>query len=185
MPELDLDREAGVIDDTRKSSLIPDYERTKLLIRGATSADAHSIIGVHRAAIHGCAASAYEDAILRSWERTIDSESVVRLREVIESKSEWMPVAASSKIIVGFGSIATKDSELRSLYVHTNFGRMGIASHILAELQRISRDLGPTRLETDASLNGVEFYLSRRFTTAKQKPPCIERREHYALSKNV
>jgi putative acetyltransferase len=40
-------------------------------------------------------------------------------------------VAKQNNLIVGFGSIASKDNQLRALYVHPSFGRRGIGARIL------------------------------------------------------
>jgi putative acetyltransferase len=72
-------------------------------------------------------------------------------------------VAKQNNLIVGFGSIASKDNQLRALYVHPSFGRRGIGARILTALEHEAKSLGLLYLQMDASINAESFYRKHEF----------------------
>ncbi|MFW9265527.1 GNAT family N-acetyltransferase, partial [Nostoc sp. CALU 546] len=54
--------------------------------------------------------------------------------------------------------IVVSNSELRAVYVAPSFGRSGVGTAILQELERLAREQGLLELHLNASLNAEPFY---------------------------
>jgi putative acetyltransferase len=140
-------------------------------IRPAIVDDARRILEAHSAAVHRTAAREYASDILVAWAAPLDVDNVQRMAGIIASQSELLLVAEIDGRVVGFGSIVPKNSELRAVYVHPDFGREGVGSRILSALEDLARQHGLTELAMDASLNAEDFYLNHGFAV-------VERGEH-------
>ena len=143
----------------------------RIVIRPAIVDDAQGILKTHSAAVHRTASRQYASDILTAWAALLDADNVRRMAGIIASQSELVLVAEVDANIVGFGSIAPKNSELRAIYVHPDFGREGVGSQILSALEELARQHGLDELAMDASLNAEEFYLIHGFAV-------VERGEH-------
>jgi putative acetyltransferase len=130
-----------------------------LAIRPAIVDDARRILEAHNAAVHRTAAREYASDILAAWAAPLDAGNVQRMAGIIASQSELLLVAE----IDGFGSIIPKNSELRAVYVHPDFGRKGIGNRILSALEDLARQYALAELTMDASLNAEEFYLAHGY----------------------
>jgi putative acetyltransferase len=69
-----------------------------------------------------------------------------------------------------------KNSQLRAICVHPDFGRECVGSRILAALEELARQHGLDELAIDASLNAEDFYLNHGFAV-------VERGEHTRLAR--
>lgn len=72
-------------------------------------------------------------------------------------------VAEDRGELLGFAELSP-DGAVDMLYVHKDRQGRGIASALLAELETSARDLGLTRLTTNASRIARPFFLARGFT---------------------
>ncbi len=142
-----------------------------VVIRPAIVDDAQGILKTHSAAVHRTASRLYASDILTAWAAPLDADNVRRMAGIIASQSELVLVAEVDANIVGFGSIVPKNSELRAIYVHPDFGREGVGSRSLSALEDLARQHGLGELAMDASLNAEDFYLNHGFAV-------VERGEH-------
>lgn len=134
-----------------------------LAIRPAIVDDAQRILEAHNAAVHRTAAGEYASDILAAWAAPLDAGNVQRMARIIASQSELLLVAEIDERVVGFGSIIPKNSELRAVYVHPDFGRKGIGNRILSALEDLARQYALAELTMDASLNAEEFYRAHGY----------------------
>jgi putative acetyltransferase len=132
-------------------------------IEPAAEQDIAAIMEIHYAAVHQTAQSFYPEEVIDAWSPPVDNERMNRVKRAIANPDEWLIVAKQNNRIVGFGSIAPKDNQLRALYVHPNFGRSGIGARILTALEHEARSLGLSYLQLDASLNAEPFYRKHGF----------------------
>jgi putative acetyltransferase len=140
-------------------------------IRPAIADDARHILEAHSAAVHRTAAREYASDILSAWAAPLDDDNVQRMAAIIVSQSELLIVAEIDGRVVGFGSIVPKNSELRAVYVHPDFGREGVGSRILSALEELARQYALAGLTMDASLNAEEFYRAHGYVV-------VDRGEH-------
>jgi putative acetyltransferase len=161
-------------------------ERAPTSIRPATLDDARSILEVHRSAVLRTAARQYAPDVLSAWAAPLDPGNVERMAGIITSNSELILVAEIHEQIVGFGSIVPKNSELRAVYVHPDYGRGGIGGRLLAALEALARQRRLSELTMDASLNAEDFYANRGFVALERgehalrtgvRMPCVKMRK--------
>jgi len=129
--------------------------------------DAQGILKAHSAAVLRTASRQYASDILTAWAAPLDADNVRRMAGIIASQSELVLVAEIEAKIVGFGSIVPKNSELRAVYVHPDFGREGVGSQILSALEDLARQHRLAELTMDASLNAEDFYLHHGFAVVE------------------
>jgi putative acetyltransferase len=132
-------------------------------IEPAEEQDIAAIMEIHYAAVHQTAQSFYPEEVINGWSPPKDNDRINRIKRAIENPDEWLIVAKQNNLIVGFGSIAPKDNQLRALYVHPSFGRRGIGARILTALEHEARSLGLSYLQMDASINAESFYRKHGF----------------------
>ncbi|CAM6000157.1 unnamed protein product [Sphagnum balticum] len=134
-------------------------------VRQASEKDVPMILDVHCAAVHGTAATFYDQDILNDWSPTpVPLERIRDLAARLKSGEEIMLVAENIMgQIIGFGSIFPKQSELRAVYVHPNYGKQGLGSRLLKEVEYLAKESGLLELSMDASTNAERFYLSHGY----------------------
>jgi GNAT superfamily N-acetyltransferase len=71
-------------------------------------------------------------------------------------------VAERGGRIAGYAGL--RGSELTALFVRPSAARSGVATALLAEVERLARRRGVRRLRADAAKSGVAFYRARGFT---------------------
>lgn len=148
--------------------------------------DAAGIVKVHYAAVHQTAKLFYSEDVINGWSRPIDNARIEQFQRTVENPDEWLIVAKQNNLVVGFGSIVTKNNELRALYVHPSFGRRGIGAKILTILERQARSLELMYLQMNASINAEAFYRKHGFEVTEytthqlgsgQKMACVKMRK--------
>ncbi|HEX4124932.1 MAG TPA: GNAT family N-acetyltransferase [Tepidisphaeraceae bacterium] len=144
----------------------PSHPWRKLLrpivVRPAVPADAASVVRTHFRAVHETARTSYPDHVLDGWSSPPDEARVARVEQGITIGQEML-VAEIEGLVCGFGSIVPEEGQLRAVYVDPAFGRRGIGSAILRELELLAVRRGVTRLSMDASLNAEAFYLKHGY----------------------
>ncbi|MHC5763297.1 GNAT family N-acetyltransferase, partial [Nostoc sp.] len=120
--------------------------------------DAESVLNVHRAAIRETASSCYPKEIIQDWASPITPSKIKAFADNTVIGEETRIVAEINGQIVGFGAIVVSNSELRAVYVSPSFGRSGVGTAILQELERLARERGLSELHLNASLNAEPFY---------------------------
>lgn len=77
-------------------------------------------------------------------------------------------IAELDNMIIGFGDI-TREGLIDHLFVHKDFQGKGIASALLAQLEKEARALGIKELWTEASITARPFFEKRGFCVQKQQ----------------
>jgi putative acetyltransferase len=128
-----------------------------ITVRVARIEDAREILEAHYSAVHETAASDYPLEVRNAWSRPVTPERVDQyLKHGLPN--ETTVVAEVDGRIAGFGAIVEGNSELRAVYVAAGFGRRGVGSAVLRELERIAKDQGCRDLRMDSSLTAAPFY---------------------------
>jgi putative acetyltransferase len=65
--------------------------------------------------------------------------------------------------IAGFGAIVGANNELRAMYVAAAFGRRGVGSALLRELERLAKERGCGELHMHSSLTAAPFYVQHGY----------------------
>jgi putative acetyltransferase len=142
-------------------------------IRQARPGDAQAILEAHRSAVRGTAANAYDPDVVDSWAPpTISLDRVEAFTHSIK-RGDAIVIVAEDGVgrIIGFGSIVPANSELRALYVSSEYARKGVGRTILVGLEALARKVGITELRMDSSVNAAGFYEANGYVT-------IEHGEH-------
>jgi len=101
-----------------------------LSVRKATKKDAQDIWEVNKGSILGVTDFLYQQSDKQAWMLT-DIEEV---NDLIKSERHYTLVATLFGKIVGYG--ATKNNQLKMLYVYPEYQHRGIASQILKQLEK-------------------------------------------------
>jgi putative acetyltransferase len=130
----------------------------KITIRAATIADSPGILEAHYSAVHTTAAADYPPEVRNAWSTPVTPERIDQYLEHALSKQTTV-VAELDGSIAGFGAIVGADNELRAVYVAAAYGRRGVGSALLRELESIAKEQGCRELHLDSSLTAAPFYL--------------------------
>jgi putative acetyltransferase len=130
----------------------------RINIRFAQGEDARGILDAHYSAVHETAARDYSIEIRRAWATPVTAARIDQyLKHALPN--ETTVVADFDGRIAGFGVIIELTNELRAVYVAAAFGRRGVGSALLRELERIAAERGCRELHMDSSLTAAPFYL--------------------------
>ncbi|MEE4209457.1 MAG: GNAT family N-acetyltransferase [Parvularcula sp.] len=137
-------------------------------IRTAQAADIPAMLDVQRSAMMELAAASYDpvqiSALLRynarQFERLVrDGRSIVVTSEArIIGCAGWQPSGSDAR-----GQKLFDGVEVRSVYVHPNFARRGLARLLLLQIERKAREFGASELTLLATFNAVQFYCSQGY----------------------
>jgi putative acetyltransferase len=129
-------------------------------VRPGIESDAEGMSRVHFEAVRGTAVAFYPPAVIEGWAPLVDEGRFEQFRRAISGQDELFFVADhSAEGVVGFGSIVVSSHELRAVYVHPRFGRCGLGSAILRELEQAAIVSGVPGLDVTSSVNAEKFYL--------------------------
>jgi N-acetylglutamate synthase-like GNAT family acetyltransferase len=129
---------------------------TDLAMRPATPADALAIIETRAAAQCG--------SIGHPRTSQVSPEQIQFLAQQIELGEESFVVAVDRQgEVIGYGSIYSKESNLRALYVKPHSWRRGVGGLILTHLETLARNAGLTKLSVDATIRARTFYSRNGF----------------------
>ena len=131
-------------------------------VRLAKYQDARGILEAHFSAVHETAAKDYPLEIRRGWAMPVTPERIDHyLRNALPNETTL--VAEVDGRIAGFGVIIESNNELRAVYVAAEFGKQGVGSVLLRELEKLAKDRGCGELHMDSSLTAAPFYLRRGY----------------------
>jgi putative acetyltransferase len=130
----------------------------RITVRSARIEDARGILEAHYSAVHETAARDYALEIRKSWSLPV---TPTRIDDYSRNAlpNETTVVADVDGRIAGFGVIIESANELRAVYVAAEFGRRGVGSALLRELERSAKQSGCAELHMDSSLTAAPFYL--------------------------
>jgi putative acetyltransferase len=120
--------------------------------------DAADIVGAHYAAVHSSAAAYYTADILNNWSNPVSPERIARFVKTVGDPDKIVLVAKCGDQLAGFGLVEVSAQYLGAIYVHPDFGGLGVGSRILGQLERVAMERGVAKLRLDASLNARAFY---------------------------
>lgn len=129
------------------------------------------VLKLHRRAIHETAAADYPTEVLNAWGSPLNDNEAPRMLAEFDAKLECGHVVIVAEIngcLAGFGELGPLKNELVALYVNPDFGRQGVGSAILRELERIARKNTSPYLYMDASLTAVPLYEAHGFRALEQ-----------------
>ncbi len=124
--------------------------------------DARGVLEAHYSAVHETAAADYPQEVLAAWSIAVTAERIDQYTKYA-LPGETTVVAEVGGRIAGFGAIIQANDELRAVYVAAGFGRQGVGSALLRELERIAKEQGCRELHMDSSLTAAPFYLDRGY----------------------
>lgn len=125
----------------------------KILIRRAVENDIPAITELFRSTIQSINSKDYTKEQIEVW--SAGAENTKRWRESIEK--QYFIVAEIEGIMTGFGSITT-DGYLDFMYVHKDYQRVGIASALLAEIERKAAGQKNAEIYSDVSKTAKGFF---------------------------
>jgi len=95
-------------------------------------------------------------------------------------------VATIDGQVAGFSDVGS-DGYIDMMFVATQFGRLGVASALLAQLEHTARASGVRTLSTDASLTARQFFAKHGFVVATEQHPILRgvRMTNYRMMKTL
>jgi putative acetyltransferase len=135
----------------------------EIVISQASPEDAAAIWELQRESVFALAASAYPREVLDEWAPGAGQERIETLKRGIEGGSTSVLIASINEQMAGFAIIDIKIGELRSLFVHPNFAKIGVGSALLRASEALAIKAGRTEVTLDASVNAKSFYLKHGY----------------------
>ncbi|MCD8741523.1 GNAT family N-acetyltransferase [Mucilaginibacter roseus] len=134
-------------------------------IRQANLKDLHAICDLFYNTIHAVNSKDYDASQIKVWSANRENDELWRKR----LSTQYFIVAVHSEQIVGFSSVAT-NGYLDLMFVHQHYQGKGIATGLLAEIERYVIDnLSEKTLTTHASITAQPFFLKKGFKMIKQQ----------------
>jgi putative acetyltransferase len=156
-----------------------------LQIRLAKSFDIERLIELQSNSIR----SLSTDYELREIESLVISQARARL-----TYNEIVFLAFYKDELVGFACLIVNSSRLSGLYVHPNFIRQGIGTHLLDFINKTAREKGCKVIDVYSSVTAVNFYQSRGFQVIRSSGfftedniwiPCTYMKKNLVLHSNL
>jgi putative acetyltransferase len=135
---------------------------SRITVRIARIEDARGILEAHYSAVHETAAQDYPLEVCKAWVMPVTPDRVAQYSKHA-LPNETTVVAEMDGRIAGFGAIVGANNELRAVYVAAAFGRRGVGSALLQELERIAKEQGCGELHMDSSLTAAPFYTNHGY----------------------
>jgi putative acetyltransferase len=135
-------------------------------VRFARADEGRTYLEIVNRAIRALATASYPPEVIDAWAVAITDESVRAL--MINADKEIRLIAELDGTPVGIGALVVAHSELRACYVAPEGARRGCGSALVAEIERIARENGLTRLELVASINAEPFYASHGYCATER-----------------
>jgi ribosomal protein S18 acetylase RimI-like enzyme len=144
-------------------------------IRRAKPAEALKIRNAHAASVRGLCAADYTSKQITAWTNRKPEE----FRRAMTM--ETMFIAYVGKKTAGFS--ATRDGEIRAVYVRPCFSRRGVGKALLRAAEDAACDAGFTTLRLSSSITAHSFYKNHGYRTIKKSRyrfrdgtavPCID-----------
>jgi putative acetyltransferase len=134
-------------------------------IRPFAVSDADCVLRLHRAAVMITASQDYDLDVLEDWSPPIDKNRKIEF--LSKAPPDIRLVAHQNGQIVGFGELVFKKNYLQACYTHPDFGRQGIGSKILSELERIAQEKGLAYLQLESSITAEKFYKNHGYSVTE------------------
>ena len=131
--------------------------------------DAEAVRQVHGTSIRQVCAADYSARQIEAWA----SPARIEQYQFAIARHEFH-VAVASAIVIGFSELDRERGEVKAVYVDPAWLRRGVGSALLAELERVAREVRLGELQLEASLTAQPFYLAAGY--------CAVRRATHILS---
>ncbi|MCE5173019.1 GNAT family N-acetyltransferase [Paenibacillus profundus] len=136
-----------------------------ITIREFCPPDVQQMVELFYDTVHTVNARDYSKAQLEAWAPRAEQEA--RAGQWQSSfRDRFAYVAECEGEIVGFGDMAA-DGYLDRLYVHKDYQGQGIASALVAALERDAGRAGVRRVHTDASLTARPFFEKQGYAVIR------------------
>ena len=139
--------------------------RLEVQIRKAKPEDAPAIREVHVAAGKGPDSLERNNANVLRWLDARVADDYLK-----EMQREQFVVAEVDGRIRGFGAVILTKAEISSVYVDPAYVRRGIASALVAAMERLAANHGLQALELQAAGGALTFYEKQGFTYVGEPP---------------
>lgn len=127
-------------------------------LRRAVIADAEAVVRVQHDAVQGTASAYHPPEVLEAWAAKLTEDNYERVRRETTDDTMIVLIAESDSHLLGFGMVVPGDEELRAVYVHPDYGRRGIGTAILKDLEKFAIQRDVKRLNVESSINAEAFY---------------------------
>lgn len=134
-----------------------------MTIRKARIEDAKGIVETHYDAIHNITKTHYNKTIRNAWHSGVTQAKIEKTKKIIKNSDEEIFVCTNNGKVIGFGSLVPSHNELRAIYVHSNYGRKGIATKLLQTLEKRASTLKLPRIQLHSSLTAQDFYQKQGY----------------------
>jgi len=138
---------------------------SNVLTRRPLADDAAAIRRVHIAAGKGPDSLERDNPNVLKW---LDSRTEEDYLD--EMKREQFVLAEAGGVVCGFGAINLGKKEITSVYVDPAYTRKGVASALVAEMERIAVDAGLAAVELQAAGGALDFYHKQGFSYVTEPP---------------
>ena len=129
-------------------------------IRRGLITDTERVCRMHQASIRSLCRSHYDSEQIEAWAGPKRPEQYERLmRDLL------VFVVEEGADVVAFGALDGAAADIRALYVAPEFVGRGIGSLLLETLESEARRLAIPRLSLSATLNSVDFYSARGYSS--------------------
>lgn len=153
-----------------------------MLIRRFDKRDTKQIINLFRETILTVNLRDYSEKQVEVWaNNNIDAE--VWEKRLEES---YTCVAVIDKQILGFANLIKK-GEVDLLYIHKDYQKQGIASKLLAQIEKYAKLQGLTEMFTEASITAKPFFELRGYKVSKKQTKILKGTDfiNFIMKKNL
>lgn len=138
-----------------------------VLVRPYQATDASATLAAFLHAVTVTASADYSPAQVAAWsapqERNVEDWNFARTRL-------GTVVALAEGEIAGFSDVSA-EGYIHMMFVSPRYGRRGVASALLAEVDRRGRATNATALSTDASITARPFFERHGFSVLREQHP--------------
>jgi putative acetyltransferase len=134
-----------------------------MYIRRYLERDAKEIAELFYNTIHQINIKDYTEKQINAWAPELRYEFWAKR---LKKKNPFVALADSQ--IVGFAEL-DPDGYIDCLYIHHQWQGKGVASKLLAEIEKEAQSLGVKRLYTEASITAKPFFEKRGFEIIKEQ----------------
>jgi putative acetyltransferase len=140
---------------------------TPVTVRAYAAGDGPATLAVFLDAVTITAADHYSPEQIAAWSAPAERDLDAWNRERVTRGSV---VAVLDGRIAGFSDV-NAEGYIHMLFVSSRFGRRGVASALLSELERSARALGAAALWTNASIAARPFFEQHGFDVLAEQHP--------------
>ncbi|WP_158595164.1 GNAT family N-acetyltransferase [Oceanobacillus piezotolerans] len=153
-----------------------------MLIRRFDIKDAKQILKLFRETVLTVNLGDYSEKQVEVWANsTTNAEALGKRLE-----ESFTYVAVIDKQIVGFVNLNNK-GEVDLLYIHKNYQRQGIATKLLAQIEKVAKSKGLSEMFTEASITAKPFFELQGYKVLKKQTKNLKGTDfiNFIMKKNI